>query len=716
MKRTHFGARILILVLCIGLGIAVHPIRMQAVEQTGYADTTAASSVYEIRSADDLLRFAELVNEGNSSASAVLKDDISLNNIAWTPIGTPEMPYTGVFDGQGHTISALTVSNSKVSNIGLFGVIGESGAVRNVNMTNVTLTGKNYVGGIAGTNDGTITNCHIRADIQGSSSVGGIAGSNNGNVAGCSSSGTVRSTGNLIGGIAGGNGGTLSDCASSALISGSDNVGGLVGWNYMGYILNSRFDGMVAIYDMYGGGITGYNTGEVSGCINTGTVNGTNTFGGIAGYSSGTVAYCLNTGTINGTSIGCGIVGLNYNGQIHSCLNTGTIHANKSGAITSSGSYGTMRNCYWLTGCGAAGEGTAVTKDQLCSGEAAFLLGIGWGQLIGTDALPVYGGATVYQYLACDGTARYSNTDLPDEKHSYSNGACVNCGASQPLPTIIASGWSGSTTWTLNELGVLTFSGSGNMKNYGYNGGQPWLSYAGQITSVVIEDGVAAIGTGAFMGLTKLENVTLPTSSLTKIGEAAFYGCTALKEITIPEGIYTIWSYTFKGCTALSKVKLPKTLLKIDQGAFENCTALTYVYFPTNVEIVGSWSFKGCTKLNEVDMTWADATEIREGAFKNCAALTTIRLPQNIQKLGDSCFYGIGATSFTVPDTVTTIEAWCFARSKLVKIIFGGEAPRIGEGAFNKITLSVFYKPTLSGWTPDLLQNYGGTVTWNPVP
>jgi hypothetical protein len=115
-------------------------------------------------------------------------------------------------------------------------------------------------------------------------------------------------------------------------------------------------------------------------------------------------------------------------------------------------------------------------------------------------------------------------------------------------------------------------------------------------------------------------------------------------------------------------------------------------------------------------MTWADATEIREGAFKNCAALTTIRLPQNIQKLGDSCFYGIGATSFTVPDTVTTIEAWCFARSKLVKIIFSGEAPRIGEGAFNKITLSVFYKPTLSGWTPDLLQNYGGTVTWNPVP
>jgi hypothetical protein len=299
--------------------------------------------------------------------------------------------------------------------------------------------------------------------------------------------------------------------------------------------------------------------------------------------------------------------------------------------------------------------------------------------------------------------------------HNYENGSCTICGAKDPdyVPAIIASGWSGNTQWTLNEWGILTFTGSGNMKNYGYNRNQPWLSYADQIISVVVEDGVTAIGTGAFMDLTKLESVTLPTSGLTKIGEAAFYGCTSLKEINIPEGIYTVWSYTFKGCTSLSKVTLPKTLIKIDQGAFENCTALTYVYFPTNLEIMGAWSFKGCTALEEVDMTWADVTEIRAGAFKNCSALTTILLPKNIQKLGDSCFYGIGATTFTVPDTVTTIEAWCFARAKLTSIIFEGNAPIIGEGAFNKISLDAFYSSEKSGWTSDIMQNYGGIVRWH---
>jgi hypothetical protein len=276
----------------------------------------------------------------------------------------------------------------------------------------------------------------------------------------------------------------------------------------------------------------------------------------------------------------------------------------------------------------------------------------------------------------------------------------------------IASGWSGVTQWTLTSDGVLTVYGEGAMKNYGYNGGQPWLNKGVEIKHVVIEEGVTAIGTGAFRNLTTLESITLPETGLKTIGEAALYGCTSLKEITIPESVYTIWLYTFKNCTSLEKVKLPKSLIKIDQGAFENCTALTYMYYPTNLEIIGSWSFKGCTGLVEVDLTWTDATKIREGAFKNCTALTTIHLPANIQTLGDSCFYGIGATSFTVPDTVTSVEAWCFARANLKSITFKGNAPTIGQGAFNKITLTAYYPRNNTTWTSAVKQNYGGTVTW----
>lgn len=282
-----------------------------------------------------------------------------------------------------------------------------------------------------------------------------------------------------------------------------------------------------------------------------------------------------------------------------------------------------------------------------------------------------------------------------------------------PYAQEVASGWSGYTQWTLTDDGVLRIYGTGNMKNYHYNGGQPWLDKGVDITSVVVETGVTAIGSGAFRNLTTLESVTLPEKGLTKIGEAAFYGCTGLKQIHIPDGIYTVWAYTFKNCTALESVRLPKTLLKIDQGAFENCTALPYVFIPGDTHTIGSWSFKGCTGLEEADMQWTDATEIREGAFKNCSALNTILLPSGIEIFGDSCFYGIGATSFEVPATVTQIRAWCFARAySLTEITFEGDAPAIGEGAFNRITLTARYPSGNSTWDGAVKQSYGGEVIW----
>ena len=283
----------------------------------------------------------------------------------------------------------------------------------------------------------------------------------------------------------------------------------------------------------------------------------------------------------------------------------------------------------------------------------------------------------------------------------------------EAVEEILASGWSGYTQWRLTDDGILTVYGKGNMKNYGYGGGQPWLAYADQIRFVTVEKGVTAIGSGAFMGLTNLEAVMLPESGLKTIGEAAFYGCSALKEITIPEGVYTVWSYTFKGCTSLESVKFPKTLIKIDQGAFENCTALASVSIPRDVNIIGSWSFKGCTGLTEADLSQARATEVREGAFKNCNALTTVHFPANIQKLGDSAFYGIGAELFTIPATVTEVGPWCFARAYSLKdLYFDGNAPTIGEGAFNKITLTVHYPSGNATWTAEIMQDYGGTVTW----
>lgn len=293
--------------------------------------------------------------------------------------------------------------------------------------------------------------------------------------------------------------------------------------------------------------------------------------------------------------------------------------------------------------------------------------------------------------------------------HDYEKGYCKLCQKRDPD---VIFGNSGSTQWNLTQDGILTFSGQGAMADYGFSGKQPWAAYAKQIKTVVVEKGVTGIGSGAFKGMTKLESVSLPESGLKKIGDAAFYGCSALKKINIPDSIYTVRDYTFKGCTSLGSVRLPKDLVKIGKGAFESCTALTYVFIPGEVEIISDWSFKGCSALVEVDMTWANATKIGENAFKKCSKLKKIALPSNIQVLGNSAFYGIGATSFTVPKTVTKIGAWCFARANLTTITFKGNAPKIGEGAFNKITLTGYYPKGNTTWTENVRKNYGGTITW----
>ena len=146
-------------------------------------------------------------------------------------------------------------------------------------------------------------------------------------------------------------------------------------------------------------------------------------------------------------------------------------------------------------------------------------------------------------------------------------------------PEVIASGWSGYTTWVLTDDGVLTVSptdqlwgGKCNMKNYWKVNGVlslPWGAYAEQITTVVIEEGVSAVGQMAFYGLPNLQTVILPASleevrgyafkncdALTGINlenveyirEGAFYGCAALEDITFREGVVIEdWAFTRSG-------------------------------------------------------------------------------------------------------------------------------------------------------------------------
>ena len=85
-------------------------------------------------------------------------------------------------------------------------------------------------------------------------------------------------------------------------------------------------------------------------------------------------------------------------------------------------------------------------------------------------------------------------------------------------------------TWTLDEDGVLTISGSGDMADFDEEDEKPWADDWERISEVIVEEGVRKIGNGAFSYLTGLIDVTLPVS-MEKIGESAFDGCDLLEKV-----------------------------------------------------------------------------------------------------------------------------------------------------------------------------------------
>jgi len=178
--------------------------------------------------------------------------------------GFQGMPFTGVFDGDGHTISHLTVRGKDY--LGLFGQLRKGpssvGEVKDLSVVDVNITGSgDHIGGLVGFNRdfGSVTQCCSRGTVSGARQVGGLVGSNHrGKVSQCCNSGVVNGNSN-VGGIAGlhGSFASMSQCHSTAMVSGSSSVGGLVG------------------YDAYRGAVTQ--------CYSTGPISGESFVGGLVG-------------------------------------------------------------------------------------------------------------------------------------------------------------------------------------------------------------------------------------------------------------------------------------------------------------------------------------------------------------------------------------------------------------------------------------------------
>lgn len=275
----------------------------------------------------------------NLSGNYVLGKDIAAGQTsAWNsgagflPIGSMATPFTGTFDGAGHTISGLVI-NSNASSVGLFGAVGGAGTVRNVTLAGgaiaVNTTPYAPVGALVGANMGMVSNSTASTPISGSGDLdeaaGGLVGDNQGVITGCAASGAV--SGADSGGLVGDNSGQITLSYATGPISGGTGgyraAGGLVGGNY-GNISTSYATGNVTGVMGRVGGLAGITYGSITNAYAAGTATGLagspgNMFvaGGLVGFNGGalTAVYALGAATGHDYKLG-GLVALNNSGTI----------------------------------------------------------------------------------------------------------------------------------------------------------------------------------------------------------------------------------------------------------------------------------------------------------------------------------------------------------------------------------------------------------------
>lgn len=179
------------------------------------------ASPYQISTAAELYWFAQVVNgtvkDGtaqNAAACATLTGDIDLTNISWVSIGSQSAPYTGTFDGNGHTLTHLTI-RSDSDYQGFVGYLG-AGTIKDLTLDeSSSVTGGKNTGAICGWNNaGTITGCTNNGTVNGKGDLGGVCGYNYyGDITNCTGTGDVSGTGDNVGGICGVNRtGTVTNC------------------------------------------------------------------------------------------------------------------------------------------------------------------------------------------------------------------------------------------------------------------------------------------------------------------------------------------------------------------------------------------------------------------------------------------------------------------------------------------------------------------------
>ena len=257
-----------------------------------------------VNSVEDLLQLVVdcRLDSWSEDRTVDLNTDLDLTGVDFAGIPT----FSGTFDGNSHTISGLSlVDDGSVT--GFFRYIQDDGVVHDLTIRGRSMPSgsRTTVGGIVGSNAGTLINCRFEGVASGASIVGGIAGTN-------LSSGTIN------------------NCTTTGSVYGAHFIGGIVGENH-GVVINCGNDANVnTTVDQNEVDLSELTLNDLIGTENAADITD---IGGIAGTSSGVVRACLNRGTVGYLHIGYNIGGIvgSQTGYVEGCVNYGPVYARKEG-------------------------------------------------------------------------------------------------------------------------------------------------------------------------------------------------------------------------------------------------------------------------------------------------------------------------------------------------------------------------------------------------
>ena len=290
------------------------------------------------------------------------------------------------------------------------------------------------------------------------------------------------------------------------------------------------------------------------------------------------------------------------------------------------------------------------------------------------------------------------------------------------------------------------------------------------LKSIVIPASVVSVGNSAFGACRFLKTVTIKSPEI-QWGQSIFEGSIRLEQVIFAAGSTQITPWMFSSCEKLESIQLPENLVEIGNNAFLGCKSLKSITIPSSVTSIGKKTFRGCTALKEIRFL-GNAPTIGSDAFMETSPVVyyprgnttwTRDIMGNYEGSitwsdGVNAFFSAyGSANWTLENGVLTIDDYLmalpnyekdqtgetgripwypFAQSVTMVVIgpgitgvgrntfygcdnlhairFMGNAPDLAETFLEGVTATVYYPADDDTWTEEIMQQYGGTITWKP--